>query len=367
MQKRWAGIARLGGIGDNLMAASVARPMKRLGYQVDMLTAAGNHVVYWNNPFIDKLSVKEPGDLPEGDIGAWQRWFTSRAKEYDLFAHLSHSCEARHAFFQHMTQFWWSEDYRRELCAGSYIETVHDIAGVPYEFGPLFFPTDEEKERAADTKAKIGPKTVGWILGGSRIDKIYPYSAMIIGRIIKELGLPVIMFGAYGMQFQMAKSIMEHVERQNGTFEGLGLALTPDGAEAGGDMNWPIRRILTQCQACDVVITPDTGPAWAVAFEDVPKVLMVSHASVENISKHWKNTVVLHADENKVPCWPCHRLHDTPETCVQNKDGNGAACISDISVELILTSVRAALREEDAVKTLIAKYSTQVHFEGFAP
>ena len=365
MQKRWAGIARLGGIGDNLMAASVARPLQRLGYKVDVLTAAGNHVVFWNNPHVDKLSVKEPGDLPEGDVAAWQTWFASRAKEYDLFAHLSHSCEARHAFFPHMTQFNWRADYRRKIAAGSYIETVHDIAGVPYEFGPLFFPTDEEKERAAETKAKIGPKTVGWILSGSRIDKLHPYSSMIIGRIIKELGMPVIMFGAGAKQFEMAKSIMEHVERQNGTHEGLWLALTPDTAEAGGDMSWPIRRSLTQCQACDVVVGPDTGTTWSVAFEEVPKVVMISHTSVENITKHWRNTIALHADEYRVPCWPCHLLHDTPATCVQNKEGNGAACMTDISAELILTAVRACMRDAEAVKTLISKHSEQVHFEGF--
>jgi hypothetical protein len=50
---------------------------------------------------------------------------------------------------------------------------------------------------------------------------------------------------------------------------------------------------------------------------------------------------------------------------VQNKENNGAACISDISSELILTAVRACARDASAVKTLISKHSEQVHFEGF--
>ena len=154
MADRWAGIARLGGIGDDLIAASVLRPLKRLGYKTDMIAGEGNHVLFHNNPYIDKLSVKAKGDIPEGE--EWHKWFHSRSKEYDIFVHLSHSCEVRHALFPAMTQFWLPVEYRRKICAGSYLETVHDIAGIAYDFGPLFFPTEEERERAVTTKAKLG-------------------------------------------------------------------------------------------------------------------------------------------------------------------------------------------------------------------
>ena len=89
----------------------------------------------------------------------------------------------------------------------------------------------------------------------------------------------------------------------------------------------------------DLVVTPDTGTAWAVAFEQMPKIVMVSHASQENITKHWINTTTLHADRHRVPCWPCHRLHDDISTCIPNKQNNGAACISDISVETLVQTV----------------------------
>src|SRR6266550_856587 len=162
---RWAAVARLGGIGDNLIASSPLRPLKRLGYYVEMITSPPFHVVYHNNPFIDKLSVKVPDrDLPQGDMLKWQMWFESRAQEYDNFAHLSHSCEARHALFPGNTAFWWSPEYRRKLCGGSYIETAHDIVGVPYEFGPLYFVSEEERANSLATKAQIGPRCLGWVL-----------------------------------------------------------------------------------------------------------------------------------------------------------------------------------------------------------
>jgi hypothetical protein len=76
----------------------------------------------------------------------------------------------------------------------------------------------------------------------------------------------------------------------------------------------------------------------------------VSHASAENITKHWVNTVTLHADPDRVPCWPCHRLHNDPSTCKSNKEDNGAACISDISVERLFQAVKQAWRGTSVVK-----------------
>lgn len=336
----WAAIARFGGVGDNLIAASVLRPLKRLGYNTEVITTnKDTHTVYQNNPFLDKLSLKADGEIPGGDD--WQKWFAARAGEYDVFANLSHSCEAHHALFKGSTQFWWPQDFRRKICAGSYIETAHDIVGVPYTFGPLFFPTEEEKERAEKVRdEQIGGPYLAWIISGSRIDKIYPYAAMAIGRIIRELDIPVVMLGVGGKQFDFAKQMMEHINRQNSGLKKLHLCLSPDSADPGGHQSWSIRRSLSQVLAASLVVTPDTGSAWAAAFEPIPKIVMVSHASVENITKHWVNTVTLHADRDRVPCWPCHRLHDTIDTCTPNRDGgHAAACISDISVETILTEV----------------------------
>src|SRR5262245_6993392 len=340
---RWACVARFGGVGDNLVAGSVLRPLKRMGYMTEVISSPPHYIVYLHNPFVDKLSVKiVERDLPQGDLDAWQKWHDSRANEYDVYVHASHSMEGRHALFSNMTAFWWSQDYRRKLCTGSYLETVHDLAGVPYDFGPLFFPSDDEKEVARTTKSQMGDKVVAWVLSGTRIDKIYPQAPQAIARIIKELGVVVwLMGGPSEKEFSCAEAIKEIVANQNGTRDGLvSTVISPNTPE---DQRQTVRPSLAMLHQCDLVVTPDTGPAWAVAMEPVPKVVMVSHTSVENITKHWINTQTLHADRTRVPCWPCHRLHNTIDTCVPNKDGNGAKCISDISVETVVASVAAGL------------------------
>jgi ADP-heptose:LPS heptosyltransferase len=344
---RWAAICRLGGMGDNLVAASPMRALKRLGYMTEMICNEKNHVVYLNNPHIDKLAIKEPNrDLPQGDQLAWQKWFLSRSYEYDIFAHLSHSMEGRHALFPALTSFWWPQDYRRKICAGSYLETAHDIVGVPYDFGPLYFHTDEELDYAREVKSKIGERMIVWVISGSRIDKVYPYTDTAITRIIKELNIPVVMMGVGEKERAMALVVQEQCKIHNSKLDGLHLCLTVEGAERGGTGDWPIRRSLAMAHIADLVISPDTGPAWSVAFEPMPKIILHSHASVENICKHWINTVSLHADPDRVPCWPCHRLHDDPSTCVANEANNGAKCISDISVEAIFEATKMKLGEQ---------------------
>jgi len=345
---RWAAVARFGGIGDNLVAASVLRSLKRMGYMTEVITSPPYHSVFLHNPFMDKLSVKVvERDLPQNDLVAWQKWIESRSREYDIFLHASHSLEGRHSVFPNMTEFYLPDDYRRKRSAGNYIETAHDIIGIPHEYGPLFFASDEEKEQAQMVKKQMGERVICWVVSGSRIDKVYPYATFAVARIIKEIGAPVLLMGGpTEKEVSMVEAIRDNVILHNGNRDKLHLAIPA----AGGDRSWPIRASLAMAQACDVVVTPDTGPAWAVAFESNAKVLLLSHGSVENVTKHWVNTVTLHADQNRVPCWPCHKLHNTIDTCVPNKEKNGAACISDISVEQL---VQAVAQQWDRSKNVI--------------
>lgn len=324
-------------IGDNLVAASVLRPLKRMGYMTEIITSPPFDSVFLHNPFMDKLSVKVvERDLPQNDMVAWQKWIESRSREYDIFFHASHSLEGRHSVFPQMTEFYLPEDYRRKRCAGNYIETAHDIIGIPYEFGPLFFASEEERKNALTVKRQVGERCICWIVSGTRIDKVYPYATMAVARIIREIDAPVVLMGGpTEKEVSMVEAIRDHVILHNGNRDKLHLAIPA----TGGEKCWPIRSSLAFAQACDLVVTPDTGPAWAVAFEPNAKVLLLSHGSVENVTKHWVNTVTLHADPNNVSCWPCHRLHNTIDTCRPNKEGNGAACISDISVERLVQTV----------------------------
>lgn len=349
--KEWVCIVRVGGIGDNLIAASVLRPLHAQGYKIEVISQEPQCVVFENNPFIDKLAVRAPGDLP-ADFKQWGDYWRLRATEYAKLVNLSHSVEGLRAMFDGSMAWDWPAEFRRKMCGYSYLETAHDIVGVPHVFGPLFFPTEDEVDQAKETLRKVSMhgtlKVVGWCLAGSRLDKIYPMAPMAIARMIKEMGVAVIMFGAKDrIDFEMAQTVHEHVKANNSTDANLHLALSPVGTDT-----WPIRRAITTLMQCDAVITPDSGLGWSVALECVPKIMLHSHASQVNITKHWKNTISMIPS---VACWPCHKLHNEIKTCqaeqaacgvTVNKDAKGAACISSISVDDILTTTRKALTRD---------------------
>jgi ADP-heptose:LPS heptosyltransferase len=346
----------MGSIGDNLIASSIL-PLLARDYLVEVITQEPASAVFEHNPHIAKLVLKKPEDLPQHGGIEWQQWFTARAREVAKFVHLSHSCEVALALVQAQTAFNWPDSMRRKLCGRSYLEYVHDIAEVPYQFAPDFFPTEQERDKALATQRKLGStEVIGWCVSGSRIDKIYPYSSMVVARLIKEIGWPVIMFGSGPRDFAISKAIMEQVEAQNGSLAGLHQAISPGTETQGWSVEpdavhikladkpeplWPIRRTLSQLRLCTLVIGPDTGPMWSVAMRgDIGKIVLLSHASEENITKHWRYTATLHADQERVPCWPCHRLHDSIETCRKAEHAEAAACIADINPEQLMETAK---------------------------
>ena len=271
--KRWCLVIRLGGIGDNLIASSVL-PLLAETYNVEVMAQSPQHVLFENNPHVAKLTVRQAGDLP-GDGNQWQAFFRHRGREYDKWVNLSHSCESMLALLPGQTQFDWPASWRRKFCGRNYLEFVHDIAEVRHEFNPRFHPTDQEATRAAQTLAKVRGDggyhhVVGVVVSGSRLDKLWPYLPLLVAKLVRELRVAVILFGAESDK-PMAVQTQDFVKEYNGGVQGMHAAISPDEA----DPSWPIRRALATLQACDLVITPDTGLAWGVAMEPVPKIMLL--------------------------------------------------------------------------------------------
>jgi ADP-heptose:LPS heptosyltransferase len=335
--REWVAVGRLGGVGDNLIASSPL-PLLAAKYNVEVITQKPHHVIFENNPYIAKLTVLEPSHIPEGPNNEWQMWWVRRAKEYAALFNLSHSCETEVAFHVGHPNFARSDAYRRKVANRNYLEIVHDMCGVPYIFepGPRFYPTSEESTLARKTLAEAahGRPTIGWCLSGTRLDKMYTHAPVAVARLIHDLGADVFLFGAPGRDEHIAKMIQEFVELQCGAGDlaHLHTCVSPSWE----NQTWHIRRLLSTVMACHLVIGPDTGPMWAVAMEDMPKILLLGHASPENITKHWRRTVTLHGGPD-VDCWPCHKLHNDKTTCRPDKHDRGAACMSDIEPARIVS------------------------------
>ena len=106
---------------------------------------------------------------------------------------------------------------------------------------------------------------------------------------------------------------------------------------------WSIRESLAFVQVADCVVGPETGVLNAAGFLDVPKVIMLSHSSKENLTRDWKRTTVLTAQG--LPCQPCHRLHYGDRYCHVEPDSRAALCAFGIDPGRVFEAIRGYYEE----------------------
>ena len=104
---------------------------------------------------------------------------------------------------------------------------------------------------------------------------------------------------------------------------------------------WNIRESLAFAQIADVVVGPETGVLNAVAFERVPKVVMLSHSTNKNLTRDWTNTAVLLPQNTD--CYPCHRIHYDRSFCFMDEETGASKCAASIKPQLVYEAVIEAI------------------------
>lgn len=204
---------------------------------------------------------------------------------------------------------------------------MHTIAELPYEPAQRFYPTDDERAWARKERNKIGGRIILWSLSGSAVHKTWPYLDAVIARLmLRDKDTKVVLTGDHLCQVLEAGWETEsRVVRKSGV--------------------WTIRETLAFAQVADVVVGPETGVLNAVGFESVPKVITLSHSSIENLTRDWVNCT------NLVPttaCYPCHQLHYSFEHCYRDDETGVAACQASISADEMYSAIIDSLEVKKA-------------------
>jgi ADP-heptose:LPS heptosyltransferase len=161
-------------------------------------------------------------------------------------------------------------------------------------------------------------------LAGSAVHKTWPHLDTVIARLlIQNKDAKVVLVGD-----ELCKLLEQGWEKE------------PRVICKSGE--WSIRKSLSFAQVADIVIGPETGILNAVGMESLPKVIMLSHSSAENLTKHWKNTIAI---EPKTACYPCHKMHYNFDYCVRDEATGCAKCQSDITPDEVYTALDGLLRK----------------------
>lgn len=288
-------IVRYGAIGDMVMITPLIRRLAEDGYEVTMNITPYSAPVIANNPYVSNIIFQEKDAIPNPDLhNYWAEW----AGEYDRYINLSESIEGRLLKVEGRPEFFTTKAWRETTTRKNYYDYTMDLGGYPTDTGlrgEIYFSPVERREAEAFRKDHPGKFIVLWAMNGSSFHKVYPLMEPVLQEwLASHPDAVVALLGdanAAVLQF-------DH----------------PQVVKTAGQ--WSLRRSLAAIAfAADLVVGPESMATNTAGCYDVPKITFLSHSSHENLCKHWTNDYCLAPDVTVAPCYPCHQLHYSRESC----------------------------------------------------
>ena len=324
--EKTAAVVRYGALGDMVIASSILPWLKEQGYHVTLYCSPYGYDVVKEDPHVDEFYIQDPNQVPQQWLGDFWRYESEHSHKFDRWINLSESIETSLLPDHERLSFHWPDSVRRQMMNRNYLEFTHEIAGVPPPYRPKFYATIGEKAWARAEREKYRGKVVLWSLSGSSVHKTWPHMDAIIARLLlQDNSTHVVLVG--GTMDKLLQAGWEEERRVH--------------RKAG---EWSVRQAMAFTETVDLVVGSETGLLNAAGCMDVPKVVMLSHSTAENLTKHWRNTDAMIPS---VPCYPCHRLHRTFEYCHQDAETGSAICQAQIGIEEVWNAVRKKLGAKD--------------------
>ena len=304
-------LVRIGAFGDVIITTPIIRYLKQKKNEVYVVTSERGEQILRYNPNIDKLIIHKKDSVQFSELDdKWKK--LSEEYKCDKIIDLSSSIETKLALHPIQPEYNWSKRERIELCDKNYYEYTSKLALgkilEPNQLRPEIFFSEKEKEDHARFKANLfGKKTILVGLSGSGLNKAYPYLQYVMSAILEgNKDVVFITVGDESCKILEAGLIHERVIHRSGV--------------------WNFRESMIACKSANMVIAPDTGLLHASGCFDTPKIGLLGHTSVENITKHFKNDMSL---QSTTSCSPCFRLiYNLKEQCPIDVVNGGAFCMS---------------------------------------
>jgi ADP-heptose:LPS heptosyltransferase len=280
------------------MITPLIRKLSEDGYHVTVNAQAYSASVLKENPYVDNLLVQEREAIPNHWLGEyWEYW----KQRYDKYINLSESIEGGLLKVENRRDFYTTKDFRHSTNNVNYHDRTMELGGYPEETGTrgeLYFTKSEEKKvrKFIDSARAAGKKFIVMCpLRGSSYHKKYPLLGAVMNQWLKDKPDALVIL--------------------TGGSESTPLVFDHPQVLSFVNSTWSIRELMLMTKYVDVVLGPETGMLNAAACWDTAKIVYLSHSTEENLTKYWTNTTVLEPDVSRAPCYPCHQLHYSLDSC----------------------------------------------------
>jgi ADP-heptose:LPS heptosyltransferase len=290
-------VSRLGAIGDMIQCTPLLRSLKESNYHVTVNCSPYSASVLKGNPNVDNIIVQERNIIPNCELGPyWDYW----AKAYTKYINLSETIEGPLLKVQGRRDYYTSKRWRSTVCDTNYFQRVCEKGGYyQANLQPELFISANERSAAKNSLRNAGLTKKDFIiigvLNGSSHHKTYPlFPAVLNDWLDANPQARLILMG----DKNSGKYAWEH----------------PSITNLCGRTT--LREAFALVQASNLVVGPETSLTNAAAcFPNVAKIIFLSHSSRHNLTWGWKNTQALTPTQALAPCYPCHQLHYTLDSC----------------------------------------------------
>jgi ADP-heptose:LPS heptosyltransferase len=349
VQKPRCLVIRYGGFGDMIQSSSILPHLKNQGYHITLQTAPKGYDVVKLDPHIDEFWVQDIDQVPNEELN---EYWEALGREFEHVINLSETVEGTLLAMPGRRTHAMPKAARHMTMNINYLEFTHAVADLPpKDFRTNFYASAQEKKEAEEFRAKLGPvPVVLWALAGSSVHKVWPWTDRVVSWLLKHVNAKIVFVGGPECQLlerAVCQTLLQdltgtsHEESDAMKFSDVLLRLK----EEFGGVNrvlcksgqWSIRQTLTFIEMANVVVGPETGVLNAAGMLTVPKVVLLSHSTPENLTKHWVNCTAI--EPPGVDCYPCHRLHYSREFCPEDKPTGASVCAAAIPAETVYDAI----------------------------
>lgn len=282
-------VIRCGAYGDMIILSPVFRKLKKLGYKTILHCGDRGVEVLKNNPYIDEIIKYENEN--EDNPKIQDDWDSVEKKvNPDWFRNFSESIEVNVALHPRSPCYVYSKKKRHKRCGKNYYDATAQWADLDlYRDGRILPELFWEEGELIKAKERL-PKgfNILWCLSGSGANKAYPWADYVMGEILKNYD--DVNFITVGDEHCQIIETLQDEKIVN----------------LSGKISY--RESMAMTHVVDLVISPDTGILHASGSCSVPKIGLLGHTTIENITKYFTHDYSLNADVEKSECAPCYRL-----------------------------------------------------------
>jgi len=310
-------ITRYGAYGDHICISPVMKRFHELGYEIIFNTNQRGKEVFEHCPYISRF-ILESKDVPLDQLDEYWAKLKEEIKP-DIYVNFSESIECNCALHPVNSEYIYPKKMRYERGNRNYYDVTAEWAKLDgcQKTPEIFF--SEEEETKAKIYIKEGKFNILWALSGSGKQKVYPWSEYVIGQVLKDFDdVHIITVGDYKCKL-LETFPSEHVTNLSGEI--------------------PMKISMALTKFVNLVVAPDTGVLHAAGCFDTPKIGLLGHTTIENITKYFKNDYSIEAE---CECAPCFRLiYDHDIQCPVDVVTRAAWCMAyGIPAEKVYDRIR---------------------------